>query len=118
MGRTRAVPCPVAAVLNYLAVRPESPGPMFVFEDGSPLTRPALVSLLREALQKAGIDSSSYSGHSFHIGAATAAAEAGYSDSFIQSLGRWKSAAFIQYIRTSADQLTRVASTLVNRHGP
>ena len=70
---------------------------------------------LRTALAQVGIDASQYSGHSFHIGAATSAAQAGYSDSFIQSLGRWKSAAFITYIRTSPSDLAAVAPVLVGQ---
>ena len=30
--------CPVAAILAYLAIRPSSPGPLFVFQDGSSLS--------------------------------------------------------------------------------
>ena len=77
LGRTNTNPCPVAAVLNYLSVRPSTLGPLFVFDNGSPLTRAGLVDHLRESLRQAGIDSSQYSGHSFRIGAATAAAAAG-----------------------------------------
>ncbi len=116
VGRTNTTPCPVAAVLNYLSLRPSSSGPLFLFENGSPLTRAALVTHLRTALALAGVDSSHYSGHSFRIGAATAASQACYSDSFIQSLGRWKSAAFISYIRTSAEVLATVAPRLVKSY--
>ena len=35
LGRTDNVLCPVAAVLAYLAIRPQAPGPLFVFKDGS-----------------------------------------------------------------------------------
>ena len=82
-------PCPVAAMLQFLAARPSDHGPLFTFEDGAPLTRAALVTHLQTALSHAGIEHSNYTGHSFRIGAATAAAQAGYNDSFIQSLGRW-----------------------------
>ena len=92
---------------------PPTSGPLFLLENGAPLTRTALVTHLRIALAQAGVDASRYAGHSFRIGAATAAAQAGYSDSFIQSLGRWKSAAFITYIRISVDKLASVASRLV-----
>ena len=67
---------------------------------------------VRQALAQAGIDCTQYSGHSFRIGAASAAAEAG---SFIQTLGRWKSQAFISYIRTHPSQLAAVAPALA-RH--
>ena len=105
-------PCPVAAILHYLAARPSVPGPLFTFEDGAPLTCAALVTHLRTVLSHAGIEHSNYSGHSFRIGAATAATQAGYSDSFIQSLGRWKSSAFVAYIRASTNDLAAIAPRL------
>lgn len=113
LGITGDVLCPVAAVLGYLAVRPPSPGPLLCFQDGKPLSKPRLVQALRQALRAAGVDDSGYSGHSFRIGAATAAARAGLSDSFIQMLGRWKSSAFSLYIRTPWQRLAQVSSRLV-----
>lgn len=115
MGRTRDTLCPVAAVLGYLAIRPQRPGPLFIFEDGSPLTRAKLVTQLRDALARAGISTTGYSGHSFRIGAATTAAQAGLSDSLIQTLGRWRSAAFTAYIRTPTTTLAAVATTLAGK---
>ena len=46
------------------------------------------------------LDSSLYEAHSFRIGAASWAAAKGFSDSQIRLLGRWKSNAFLKYIRT------------------
>ena len=115
LGRTNTVPCPVTAILRYLSLRSPSQGPLFIFQDGTPLTRASLVSHLRAALAQAGVYSSGYSGHSFRIGAATAAAQAGYADSFIQTLGRWKSNAFLSYIRTAPSELVTVASTLARQ---
>ena len=103
LGRTDDdILCPVSAVLAYMAVRPPGPGPgpLFDFHDGSPLSRARLVQHVRQALSQAGVDTVQYNGHSFRIGAATTAAQAGLSDSLIQTLGRWKSSAFISYIRT------------------
>ncbi len=60
----------------------------------------------------AGIDTANFSGHSFRIGAASTAACVGFSDSFIQTLGRWKSAAFMTYLRTPVEDLTAVAARL------
>ncbi len=106
----------MAAILSYLSLRPPTKGPLFVFQDSTPLTRANLVKHLRGALSQAGINAGHYAGHSFIIGAATAAAQARYSDSFIQSLCRWKSAAFISYIRTPPSDLTSVARSLVATH--
>ena len=114
LGTTGDILCPVAAILGYLALRPPAPGPLFVFGDGSPLSRPRLVQSLREVLRRAGVDVSGFSGHSFRIGAATTAARAGLSDSLIQTLGRWRSSAFMLYIRTPSQQLTAVSATLAS----
>lgn len=105
--------CPVSAVLGYLAIRPPDPGPLFVFQNGTPLSRAHLVTHLREALSQVGVDMTNYSGHSFRVGAASTAARVGFTDSFIQTLGRWKSAAFIAYIRTPVEDLVSVAARLV-----
>ena len=89
--------------MSYLAARPSTPGPLFAHQDGRPLSCPGLVravrSALGSALVSAGVDTSrySYSGHSFRIGAATTAAQAGLQGSLIQTLGRWKSSAFLFY---------------------
>ena len=56
MGRTNQQLCPVAAVLAYLAICPATPGLLFVFKNGSFLTRDRLVSRLRNSLQEAGIE--------------------------------------------------------------
>lgn len=113
LGRTGQLLCPVAALLGYLAVRPPTPGALLIFEDGSPLSRPQLVSRLQAALRLAGIPTDGYTGHSFRIGAATAAAQAGLSDSMIQQLGRWKSAVFSTYIRPPVEKLVSASSALV-----
>ena len=59
-------------------------------------------------MSDAGLDASLYSGHSFRIGAATSAAQAGIQDSIIQALGRWSSGAFLVYVRTQRSQLASI----------
>ena len=113
LGRTGDILCPVTSVLAYLAARPSSPGPLFIFSDGSPLSRPRLVRSLRQALRDSGVDDSHFSGHSFRIGAATTASRAGLSDSLIKMLGRWESSAFTLYVRTPRQTLTTVSRALV-----
>ena len=50
------------------------------------------------ALKQSGINSVHYSGHGFRIGTATTAAACGPEDSLIQTLGWWKSTAYLRYI--------------------
>ena len=114
MGRTFQPLCPVAAVLSFLTIWPSTPGPLFIFADRAPLSHGRLVAALTEALTSAGFDLSQYSGHSFRIGAATAAARAGLSGSLIQTLGRWKSSAFTAYIRTSKEPLCAASVSLAS----
>ena len=98
LGATGQHLCPVAALLGYLAI--------------ATLSKPRLIASLRRVLQEVGVDSSKYSGHSFRIGAATTAAKLGVSNSLIKILGRWRSSAFMCYIRTSWEQLSQVSSLL------
>ena len=113
IGATGTNQCPVAAILAYLAIRPNTPGPIFLFERGIPLLRPALVEAVRQALGSSGVDISRFCGHSFRIGAATTAALVGMPDSLIQTHGRWKSSAFLEYIRTPQNRLTSVSQQLL-----
>ena len=107
--------CPVSAMLSYLAVCPSSLGPLFIFKDGTSLSRERLVAALSQALALVGIDSAGFTGHSFHIEAATSAAGAGMPDSLIQTLGRWKSAAFLSYIRTPREVLSVASVALAGQ---
>ena len=112
VGKTGTSLCPVSALLNFMAVRPQGEGPLFVHEDGSPLTRSHFVQLTKHALRLANMDATGYSGHSFRIGAATAAAAAGVPAHFIKMLGRWQSEAYHAYIRTPRESLASVSQLL------
>ena len=61
LGTTGHLLCPVSALMGYLAIRPTKPGPLFVFSDGSPLSRSRLTQCLCQVLSNC----SGYSGHSF-----------------------------------------------------
>lgn len=94
--------CPVALLLDYLALRGEHPGAIFVTQLGIPVSRDEFSSRLQTAVRYCGLDSSRYKGHSFRIGAASHAAEQGMSDARIRILGRWNSNAFHKYIRVNS----------------
>lgn len=112
LGKTGNKLCPVVAVAAYLVVRGRQPGPFFLFRSGSLLSRELLVKHIREALLPYGVDVKKYSGHSFRIGAATAAAAMGVEDSMIKTLGRWQSSAYQTYVRIPRDSLAAVSKRL------
>jgi hypothetical protein len=109
LGRTDTPLCPVQALIQYLGVRSPTPGPLFVLSTGSPLSRSHLV---HTALRQAGLDESRYNGHSFRIGAETTAAQQGFEDFLIQTLGRWRSEAYKIYINLPRAQLASVSRAL------
>ena len=115
IGATNDDLCPVRAVTSYVSLRGPEPGTFFRHADGTPLTKARFVELVRSALIRAGVSVRGYSGHSFRIGAATAAAQAGVPDSVIQALGRWASQAFLQYIRTPRSHLAQYSASLTRR---
>jgi len=90
--------CPVQIILDYLQCRGNSPGPLFTM-GGLPVTRQYFCGLLTMAIKRCGLNPARYKGHSFRIGAASHAADRGMSDAQIRALGRWKSNAFLRYIR-------------------
>lgn len=104
--------CPVSALMAYLVVRGDQPGPLFNFRDGRTLSKPRFSTNVRAALATLGLNSSHYAGHSFRIGAATTAAEKGVEDSVIKAMGRWSSSAFLTYIRMPRQYLAAVATNL------
>lgn len=111
IGRGKSPLCALSAVMAYLELRGNSPGPLFLLRDGRPLSRPMLTGWLRRIMAAAGIQGS-FSSHSFRIGAATVAARNGVPDHLIQALGRWSSNAYQLYIHTPPDALAKLSQQL------
>ena len=101
-GTAEAEICAVKAVRSYLMLRGLKPGPLFVDRSGKAVVRADFDRALKKAVIFNRIDPAHFKGHSFRIGAATAAAEAGIPDSQIREMGRWKSDAFKKYIRAAS----------------
>lgn len=112
VGQSLAPVCPVASVLAYIDVRGSGSGPFFRFASGLPLTKQKFTSQIRQVLQAIGLPYQDFAGHSFRIGAATAAAKAGLENSVIRTLGRWNSLAFYTYIRTLHEHLAQFSSVI------
>ena len=91
--------CPVDAIQSYLRVRGSSKGPIFCNKKHKPLTRIEFSNFLKETLEMAGFNGQQYNTHSFRIGRVTELANNGASDQVIRTTGRWKSTAYMGYIR-------------------
>lgn len=87
LGKTGVDLCPVVAMVDFLAVRGVSPGPLFQFQNGSSLNCQQLVLAVCTALENQNFDVSLYCGHSFRIGVAMPAARNGIEDCIIKTLG-------------------------------
>eukprot|EP00731_Ephydatia_muelleri_P012033 Em0006g927a len=112
IGLSGNVICPVAATLAITAIRGTSAGPFFRTKGGRPLQKSHFIAEVRQALAALSLSFGDYAGHSFRIGAATAAAAAGIQDSTIQTLGRWSSAAFLTHVRTPRQDLATVSAII------
>ena len=115
VGSTGDRLCPVAAVLGFMAVVGRRQGPLFQYASGKPLTQAGFVVEVKAALERGGVCSDGFSGHSFRIGAATAAAEAGVGDAVIQLLGRWKSDAYKGYVQPERVRLAGIPRRMAKR---
>lgn len=97
--------CPVQALVEYCKLRGALPGPLFCQPNLAPITVYQFNTELSRCLQFCGLDTRRYKGHSFRIGTASLAADKGFSDAQICTLGRWKSDAFKLYIRSERLQV-------------
>lgn len=85
-------------LLAYLAIRGNSPGPLFMNQGNSPVSRSFFTDLLNRSLRTCGLNPALYKGHSFRIGAASFAADRGMSDAQIRALGLTHSLSISGYL--------------------
>ena len=102
LSRQRNSTCPVVLLSKYLTLRGLRPGAIFLSEDGLHVSRSVFSNQLLRAFHLKVLDPSRYEGHSFRIGAASYAADRGFSDTQIRMQGRWKANAFLSYIRMAS----------------
>ena len=110
--------CPYKALKHYLNLRdgllpPFNPAssPLFVELTGLPVRKAWFAQRLADLAVLVGIEGK-VTPHSLRIGAATAAWRAGFSDSQIQAMGRWKSQAFLKYLRIDSESLSTLSTNL------
>ncbi|XP_062598608.1 uncharacterized protein LOC134260042 [Saccostrea cucullata] len=112
---------PVHIMMSYLEIRKSLPflvsSPLFVDSEFNltPILREKFVQLLRQLLLRLGYPVNNFAGHSFRIGAATAAAAAGVEDHVIKELGRWSSNCYIRYIRTNSQVIREAQEKMSGR---
>lgn len=100
--------CPVQAVKKFMAMRPTRSPSFFCHFDRTPLTRYEFQAILKKATAFTGLADQKITSHSFRIGAATTAAAKGWSAEAIQTGGRWRSNAYLRYIRPQPATSTNV----------
>ena len=91
--------CPVRAVQGFIAIRNPQTCILFCHADGSPVMRYQFGAVLAKCIDYLGLPKGGCRTHSFRIGAASWLAKNGISDKTIKEMGRWKSDAFLRYIR-------------------
>ena len=91
--------CPVTALDHYIHARGLSDDPLIRHRSGKPLTRTEFADFLHSCLVYCGEQDGKYGTHSFRVGRATQLSADNQPDSTICQTGRWKSNAYLQYIR-------------------
>jgi len=71
LGKTEASVCPVTALLPFVSLRGNTPGPLFVLEDGRYLTRLLFGDFLNNLLDKLYLNKDNFNTHSFRIAASS-----------------------------------------------
>ena len=95
--------CPFKIIKGYLEVRPPSKRDdeqFFVFRNGSPVLPANVRLVLVMAITAAKLNHSNYSFHCFRAGRSCDLLDLGLSVETIKKLGRWKSNAVFNYLRS------------------
>ena len=115
VGCSRTPICAVCIMRLYLTTFPApSSDPLFQFSSSQHLTYNHYNRIIKHLVQAIGLDPSIYSSHSLRAGAATQAARAGLAPEAIKRLGRWKSQAYMLYMRPSPDAYADLAPALAS----
>ena len=98
VNSTYETDCPVRHLDKYLQLRGTKVGPLYQI-DGSPITRHQFTKVLHLCLKYINLSPKDYNTHSFRIGRTTDMAAANVPHTTIQHIGRWKSTAYLKYVR-------------------
>jgi site-specific recombinase XerD len=92
--------------------------PLFQDSRGNAIRRKEFTAWLSKALERVGISSPNYKGHSLRIGGATELAELGVADHMIQAMGRWRSSCYTLYRRASMTDKLSVTKLVYAKSKP
>ena len=90
--------CPVKALYKIYSSS-TTQGPLFRYACLCPITATGFRTMLRRCVLSCNLDPVRYTAHSLRIGGATYAHSTNVSNEQLKKLGRWKSSAFLKYIR-------------------
>ena len=92
---------------EYLEVRQNSPGDLYVQPGGEPVKRDFLAKKIKSLIAAVGLDPSQYNTHSLRVGRATDLALQGVPEALIRETGRGSSNAYLQYVRFECFRLPK-----------
>lgn len=111
--------CPVLAMEKYLrslTFTASKASPVFRTSQGQGYTGVAFNSDLKVVLRNViDWDKSKLTSHSFRAGLATELAGLGYSDQDIMALGRWRSDAYLHYVKTARTKRMKVVEEVTRK---
>ena len=119
VGCSGALVCAVCIMHHFISSYPASPhDPLFALSSGQALTYEAYNSAIKQLVRALGLNPKNYSSHSLRAGAATQAAQTGLDPDSIKRLGRWRSQAYMVYLRPPPESYARFAPKLVHHTPP
>ena len=95
--------CPFELIGEYIKIRrpyKTRNDPLFVFNDGSPVTATHARKMLKDCLKSLNLNNDLYDIHSLRIGRTSDLIKFKYTVDEVKSMGRWKSNAVFKYIRS------------------
>ena len=105
-------PCAVHLLRRLFLTFPLPPNkPLFSLPSGI-FSKSFFINTIRQILPRIGLNPADFAGHSFRIGGATAASSLGMSEYEIKVLGRWRSDAYLAYLRIPLTQRANLAARL------
>ena len=112
--------CPFTSLQKYVSKRcklftlKNAPtDPLFLDESGNALSRATFLFHVKQVLQRLGLDSTRFQGHSFGICASSSACKARLEDHLIKTLGRWTSDCYRTYIHTPEQVIQNAQGALI-----